>query len=104
MRVCTHAASPFLPLRYRAGDDSESEIRRFNFRTEIFTVGNVENRNTCRIPRAAAQHTLARLLIMVTIIVIDVWTLTIERSVGRLCPFGDVARHVINAVTIGDVL
>jgi hypothetical protein len=102
--ILTPLPGPAPQLRHWAGDNSESEIWRLDFRLEIFSIGDVENSDTRGVPGTTSQDTFAWRLILIPIIVINVPVLAVVSAVDGLGPLGYVAGHVIDTVTIGLVL
>ena len=87
-------------LRQQSSYRSKAKVWRTDFRSKILSIRYVENCDAGGVPGATSQHTFARDVIVITIVVIGIRMLAAVSAVNRLRPLGHIASHVINAVAI----
>jgi len=68
-------------LRDKTSHHAKSQVRRFNFGPEVFAIRDVEHCDACRVPRAAAQDSFARHVIVIAIVIVNVRMPTVVRAI-----------------------
>lgn len=86
-------------LRQWASDDPEPQVVMADFGLKRIAVSEVEQRDAGAVPRTAAGDASLVHVLPISFFV-NVWMFAVERPSDRACPFDDVARQVINAVTV----